>query len=152
MPKVTVSEEIAAPVEKVFDVFTDIERAAERVSGIKGIELVTTGDFGLGTRWLETRDVMGRLDKAEMEVTAFNRNRGYTITHRKLGTRIDTAFSFEPSDVGTRVTIEFDLEAPGMPPGILTPIGWAIADKVRDVLGHDLADLKASAKHNRPNR
>lgn len=149
MPKVTVSEEIAAPLDKVFDMFTDLERSTERVSGIKEVEVLTTGGFGLGTRWLETRDVMGRLDKAEMEVTAFDRNRGYTITHHKVGTRIDTAFTFEPSGGGTKVTIEFDLEGPGLPPGILAPIGWAIAGKVRDVLGHDLADLKESAEHKR---
>jgi hypothetical protein len=31
-----------------------------------------------------------------------------------------------------------------MPPGLLAPIEWAIAGKVRDVLSQDLADLKES--------
>jgi len=34
-----------------------------------------------------------------------------------------------------------------MPPGMLAPVGWAIAGKVRDVLAHDLADLKESSEH-----
>jgi hypothetical protein len=63
MPRVTVSDQIAAPVEKVFAVFTDVERAAERVSGIKEVRMLTPGRFSLGTRWLETRQVLGRLDK-----------------------------------------------------------------------------------------
>ena len=151
MPSVTVSNQVAAPVDTVFSLFTDIERAAEHVEGIKEIEMLTPSrPFGLGTRWLETREVLGRLDTVEMEVTSFEKNRTYTVTHHKGGARIgasiDTVFSFEPAGEGTKVTIEFDLESPGMPPGILVPLGWAIAGRVRDALTHDLADMKASAE------
>lgn len=144
---VTVASQVAAPVDRVFAVFTDLEHAAEHVSGIKNIELLTPGDFRLGARWQETREVLGRQDSAEMEVTAFERNRTYTITHHKAGTRIDTVFTFEPSGNGTKVSVEFDLESHGLPPGLLAPLGWAIADKVRDVLSHDLLDLKQSAEN-----
>ena len=98
----------------------------------------------MGTRWLETREVLGRLDSAEMEVTAFERNRTYTITHHKAGTRIDTVFTFEPLNEGTKVRIEFALEGHGFPPGLLAPLAWASAGKVRDVISRDLADLKES--------
>jgi uncharacterized protein YndB with AHSA1/START domain len=144
MSTVTVTDRLAAPVEAVFTAFTDIERGAQLVNGIKAIELLTPGGFQLGTRWRETRDVLGRLDSAEMEVTAFERNRSYTISHSKAGARIDTTFRFEPSDGGTTVSVSFDLRGPGLPPGLLTPVSWAIAGKVRDVLSNDLADLKKS--------
>ncbi len=84
------------------------------------------------------------MDSAEMEVTAFERNRAYTITHHKAGTRIDTVFTFEPFEDSTKVRIEFVLESHGLPPGLLAPLGWAIAGKVRDVISRDLADLKES--------
>ena len=148
MTTVTVATTVGAPVERVFEVFTDLEHGAERVSNIREIEVLTTGGFELGTRWLETREVLGQLDSAEMEVTAFERNRTYTITHHKAGTRIDTVFMFEPFDGGTKVRIEFVLESHGLPPGLLAPLGWAIAGKVRDVLIHDLADLKESTENN----
>lgn len=144
MTTVTVATTVAAPVERVFEVFTDLESGAERVSNIQEIEVLTTGGFGLGTRWLETRDVLSQLDSAEMEVTAFERNRTYTITHHKAGTRIDTVFTFEPFEDGTKVRIEFDLDSHGLPPGLLAPLGWAIAGRVRDVISRDLADLKES--------
>ncbi len=145
MATVTVSSLIAAPVDQVFELFTDIEHGAEHVSGIKKIELLTTGrKFHLGTRWRETREVLGRLDDAEMEVTAFELNRMYTITHHKGGVRIDTEFHFEPSDKGTKVSVEFTLGDQGLPPGLLSPVSWAISGKVRDVLTHDLTDLKTS--------
>jgi len=146
MTTVTVVNEVLAPVEKVFEVFTDLDHGAERVSSIQKIELLTPGGFELGTRWLETREVMGRSDTAEMEVTAFERNRTYTITHHKGGSRIDTVFTFSPAGNGTTVRIEFALGSHGLPPGLMAPLGWAIAGTVRDVIGRDLADLKASTE------
>jgi hypothetical protein len=146
MTTVTVSSRIKAPVGRVFEQFTDLEHASAHVSGIKKIEVLTQGPFQLGTRWRETRDVLGRTDSAEMEVTSFEREKTYTIAHHKAGVRIDTVFSFEPTDGGTKVGIEFGLDTGAFPPGLLTPFGWAIAGKVRDVLGHDLADLKTSVE------
>jgi hypothetical protein len=106
--------------------------------------VLTTRGFGLGTRWLETREVLGQLDSAEMEVTAFERNRTYTITHHKAGTRIDAVFTFQPFEGSTKVRIEFGLDSHGLPPGLMAPLAWASAGKVRDVLTRDLADLKES--------
>jgi uncharacterized protein YndB with AHSA1/START domain len=146
MARVTVSNQLAAPIGEVFDLFTDIEHGPEHVSGIKKTEMLTTGPIGLGARWLETRDILGRLDSAEMEITAFERNRMYTITHHKAGVRIDTTFRFEPLAGETKVTVEFDLDAGGVPPGLLAPLGWAISGKVEQLLNHDLADLKDSLK------
>ena len=144
MASIKVSREIAAPVETVFAMFTDIDHGPGRVSGIKGIDMMTFGDFRLGTKWRETREVLGRLDDAEMEITTFERNRSYTITHHKAGVRIDTVFAFEPVGAGTRVSIEFELHPQKLPPALLSPLEWAIAGKVRDVLNTDLLDLKQS--------
>ncbi len=146
MATVRVSKEIGAPVDVVFRRFTDIEGGPAHVSGIKDIQVLTPGGFSLGTRWRETRDVLGRRGDAEMEVTSFEKNRMYTITHHKASVRIDTTFTFDPIPTGTRVTIAFGLNNQGLPPGLLAPLEWAIAGRVRDVLSNDLADLKASVE------
>jgi uncharacterized membrane protein len=142
MTTVTVATDIAAPLERVFDVFTDLEHSPGRVSNIQKIEMLTVGPFKLGSRWIETREVFGGSDSAEMEVTAFERNRTYTITHHKAGARIDALFTFEPGENGTRVRVDFAVAGPGLPPGSLAPVRWAMAGKVHDVIGHDLAELK----------
>src|SRR3982751_78698 len=144
MATITVSHQIAVPLHRVFEFFTDVQSAPPHVSGIRKIEMMTPGRFGLGARWLETREVLGVTDSAEMEVTSFERDKTYTITHHKGGARIDTVFSFEPIGDTTKVTVEFELESDGLPPGFLAPLNGAIAGKVRDVLGHDLSDLKTS--------
>ena len=142
MATIKVSNMIAVPVDRVFQLFTDIEHGPAHVSDIKRIEMLTPGPVRRGTRWRETRNVMGILDSAEMEITSFERNRTYTITHYKAGVQVDTSFWFEPVDGGTNVSIEFELEPGGVPPGFLAPLGWANEGKVRQVLSHDLADLK----------
>jgi uncharacterized protein YndB with AHSA1/START domain len=146
MTAVTVVSQIAAPVERVFEVFTDIEHGAQHVSNIKKIELLTPGGFSLGTRWLETREVLTQLTTAEMEVTAFEQNRTYTITHHKAGTRIEAVFTFEPNAGGTKVSVEYELDSHGLPPGLLAPVGWFVAGTVQDAISHDLRDLKEFAE------
>ena len=142
MTTVTVATEIAAPVDRVFEAFTDVEHSAGRVLNIRKTELLTIGGFKLGARWLETREVLGREDTVEMETTAYERNRTYTITHHKGGARVDAVFTFTPNDDHTTVAVDFHLQRGGLPPGALTVVHWAIGDRVRDVIGHDLADLK----------
>lgn len=146
MTTVTVTNKLEAPVGEVFAAFTDLEHSAKYVSGIKGVELLTHGAFRLGTRWRETREVLGRLDDAEMEVTAFEKDGGYTITHHKGGARIDTVFTFAAAGEGTQVSITFALENQGLPPGLLTPVSWAIAGKVKEALTRDLSDMKKAVE------
>jgi uncharacterized protein YndB with AHSA1/START domain len=150
MASVTVSAYIAAPVERVFEVFTDIEGSAGRVSNIQRIEMLTLGGARLGARWLETRSVPGGSGTAEMEITSLEQNRNYTITHHKAGVRIDGRFSFKPvAGGGTHVEVEFALAGDGRPPGTVAPVWWTIAATVRDVLTRDLDDLKGCIE-NRP--
>ena len=134
MANVTASAHINAPIDRVFEMFTDLEHRILACLRHSRHQVLTTRGFDLGTRWIETREVLGRLDEAEMEVTAFEKNHGYTITHHKGGVRIDTEFAFEPTANGTRVGVSFAMNPQGLPPGLLSPLEWAISGKVRDVL------------------
>jgi uncharacterized protein YndB with AHSA1/START domain len=142
MARITVSTDISAPVDKVFAAFTDLDHDAGRVKAIKKIEITSTGPFNLGTKWIESREAMGRMHEAEMEVTAFERNKTYTLTHYQSGVRMDAIFTFDQIPTGTKVGIEFELSNQGLPPGLLLPIEWAIAGRVRHALSDDLSDLK----------
>jgi uncharacterized protein YndB with AHSA1/START domain len=146
MTTVTVSSRIAAPIDHVFEIFTDLDHLTERVSGIRRLEPLSPGGFNLRTRWRETRQVLGRDFSEEMEVTAFDRGRGYTITTDNGGTRMDTVFSFEPVNHDTQVTIEFTLDTHTLPARLIAPIGWAMTGRIRDALTHDLQDLKKAAE------
>ena len=51
-----------------------------------------------------------------------------------------------PDGEGTAVGITFALENHGMPPGLLSPVSWAIAGKVKEALTKDLGDMKKSVE------
>lgn len=146
MKKITVTSRLEAPLEAVFTAFTDLEHAAQRVAGIKAVEILTPGEFHYGTRWQESREILGHIDSSEMEVTAFERNRSYTVTHHKGGARIDTVFTFTPVGDATQVSVEFALENESLIPGLFAPVGWAIAGKVKEAIAHDLSDMKKSVE------
>ena len=57
-------------------------------------------------------------------------------------------FTFTPDGDRTIVVVAFDLQSSGFPPGTL--VRWAIADKIRDVIGHDLADLTGCIERRSP--
>ena len=150
MTTISVTSQIAAPVDHVFEIFTDLDHLTERVTGITRVEPLTPGAFNLRTRWRETRHVLGRDRSEEMEVTAYERDRGYTVTANDGGAHMDTFFSFEPSEAGTKVTIEFNLDTRTLPARVLAPIGWAMSGRIRDAIAHDLEDLKAAAETRDP--
>ncbi|NUU25268.1 MAG: SRPBCC family protein [Streptomycetaceae bacterium] len=54
-PQVLVERRVAATPERVWQVLTDPEGAAGALRGVSGIEVLTPGPFGVGTRWRETR-------------------------------------------------------------------------------------------------
>jgi len=146
MTTVTVATRIGSPVERVFELFTEIERSSERVSGIRKIEVMTSGGFRLGTRWMETREIIGRKVTEEMEVTAFERNRTFTITNDTRGMRIDAEFRFAPANRATAVSVELTLDPQSFSAKLFFPIGWALAGNIRDAIARDLDDLKRAAE------
>ena len=107
MPTLTASIRIAAPRERVFEVFTDIPRAVERIPGIVKIEMLSDGPFRVGTRWRETRIMMKKEATEEMWVTACAPPQSYAVEAESRGTHYDTLFEFTPDGNGTLVTWTF---------------------------------------------
>src|SRR5262245_5284726 len=138
MTTVTVATRIEAPVERVFELFTDIERIPERVSGIRNTEVMTSGGFRLGTRWLETRAIMGRDVTEEMEVTAFEQKPPFTISKEKPRTTNATPVRFAAVNGVTAVTVESTLDPQSFLARLLSPIGWAVGGKIREAMARDL--------------
>lgn len=107
MSDITVSTHVSAPAERVFAVFTDLERAAERIPDITELEVLSDGPFGEGTRWRETRVMFKKEATEEMQVTGFDPPRSYTVEAASHGMRYETLFSFTPEGDGTQVQWRF---------------------------------------------
>ncbi len=107
MTTYTVSTHVPAPAERVFEVYTELDKAVERIPGIVSLELLSDGPFGMGTRWRETRVVFKKEATEEMWVTGFDPPRSYTVEAESHGSHYTTLFSFEPDEDGTKVTWAF---------------------------------------------
>lgn len=144
--KAEVTRQIAAPIESVFDVFTDLPRAADRISGIESVEMLTDGPFAVGTRWKETRKMMGKLATETMWITAVELNRSYTAEAESCGTHYTTMFTFEPADGGTRVTMSFAGQPMTLLAKLMSPLGRLMSGAIKKMLAKDLDDLAAACE------
>ncbi|MER7519061.1 SRPBCC family protein [Streptomyces sp. NPDC126499] len=66
---VVVERRIAASPGRVWESITDLENMPRVLSGVEKVEVLTEGGFAVGTRWRETRRMMGRTATEEMTVT-----------------------------------------------------------------------------------
>lgn len=122
MSELTVSTNVAAPIDRVFAVYTDIGKAAERIPAITSLEVLSEGPFGEGTRWRETRLMFKKEATEEMWVTGFNPPQSYTVEAESHGSRYSTLFQFTPEGTGTKVTWTFSATATSLGAKILSPI------------------------------
>ena len=143
---VTVSRTVAAPVETVWAVATDLTAAPETLTGVTRVEVLEGEIFGVGTLWRETRNMMGREATEEMVVTAATAPSSYTVEADNHGVHVST-FAFAPLGANrTEVTMTF-AGTPTAPQNPLVKLmGRFGLRMVRKTLEQDLADLARAAE------
>lgn len=147
MPQCSLTKRIAAPIETVFDVASDLPNAAEHVRGIERIEMLSPPPIGIGTKWRETRTMMGRSSTETLEVTAFDRPRSYTVGCESCGAYFESTFRFTPAAGGTDVTLDVRMEARSLMAKFMSPIGNLMFGKaMRKMMDDDLEDVKRVAE------
>ena len=76
--KISESVHIEAQIDKVFDLFTDLDEIEKIIPGIKSIEILEgPKKMQKGTRWKETRVMFGKEASEEMVVSGFKVNDRY---------------------------------------------------------------------------
>jgi uncharacterized protein YndB with AHSA1/START domain len=141
MRSVTVSQQVAAPVERVFAAATDFAGAASRISGIRAVRVFTDGPTRVGTRFEETRVMFGREAKETMEVVALDPPRSYVLRAESHGCRYRTELRFTPRDGGTLVEMEFGAEPLTLAAKVMSVLFAPMMKSVVKLCGKDLADL-----------
>ncbi|MFJ8132705.1 SRPBCC family protein [Streptomyces hydrogenans] len=66
---VVVERRVAASPGRVWESITDLPDMPRVLSGVQKVEVLTEGGFGVGTRWRETRRMLGKEATEEMTVT-----------------------------------------------------------------------------------
>ena len=146
MKPIQLSKHVAAPVPEVFEVYTDLSRAAARIEGIVSLELLTQGPVAKGTRFRETRAMFKKETTEEMEITEFDAPSAYTVRGESCGTEFATSFRFTPDGDGTRVDMEVRARAMTFMAKLLSPLGSLMAGSMKKMMDKDLEDLKRAVE------
>jgi hypothetical protein len=146
MRQVTVRQSCAAPVETVWEVATDLAHASSAIDGITSTQVLTEGQFGVGTRWRETRTMFGREATEEMEITAVDPGRSYTALAESSGMRYTTTWELVPAGDGTEIVMRFSGEPTSLISRVLSPLTGLMASSVEKAMRADMADLARAAE------
>ncbi|MFK4690307.1 SRPBCC family protein [Streptomyces pristinaespiralis] len=146
---VVVERLILAPPGPVWQALTDIRGWERTLSGVERIEVLTEGDFGVGTRWRETRRMLGKEATEEMRVTACEPPERYVVEADSQGTHYVSEFSLLiAGPEATTVRLTFRAEPSGGFTGLLAKVfGKLGARAVRRAIARDLDDVAAAVEH-----
>ncbi|GAB4537814.1 MAG: hypothetical protein Tsb0010_16910 [Parvularculaceae bacterium] len=137
---------VSAPLQKAFDIFTDIPNAAARLSGVTKLEAHSDGPVGPGFKWTETRTLFGREASETMTVAEFSPPEFMTVEAFSHGTAYRTRFDFAPQDGGTKVAMTFSATPKSLFARIMSIFSGAMMGSVEKLLLKDLQDMKAAAE------
>src|SRR5262249_19277973 len=152
MARFALTTSIAAPVDRVFALSTDVEGWPGRIKGITKVEKLTPGPVAAGTRFRETRVMFGKAATEEMEFTRFEPNAAYALGCESCGASYLCTFTFRPEDGGTRLTVECDCRPRSFFARLLLwPLSLLMRGMMKKCIQKDLDDLKAAAERTRQN-
>lgn len=148
--QISLEHHIAAPPEAVWRVLTDLDGAAAHLSGVRAIERLPGPDgYEVGTRWRETRRMLGTEASEEMEVSAIEEGEATEIVSQAPGMRYRTRFELHEVPHGTLLTMSFSgtqetaTAWSRFVARVTSPLGERVT---RKVMAQDLADIAAAAQ------
>lgn len=143
--KISETIHIQAPIEQVFDAFTDLQQAQNNLSGIKDLEVLEgSAQMEVGTKWKETRSMMGKDSTEVMWVSALEKHESYVVDAYSHGTKYRSVFTFASVSDGTLVEWEFEGLPQTIGAKIMSLSAWVFKGSLRKMLFKDLEDLKAA--------
>ncbi len=127
---------------------TDIENAAEIMSGIEKIEVLEKPANGLvGLRWQETRMLFGKPATAEKWITDAAENEFYTTRAESDGFIFLTTIRVSESSGGVTLTSSHDSQPQSVVARLLSiPMGLLFKGVARKAILQDLNDIKSAVE------
>jgi carbon monoxide dehydrogenase subunit G len=146
---ISLTQHINASPERVWSVITDIPGSAATLSGVDSVQLLTDGPYGEGTRWKETRKMLGKSETVEMWVAEADQHSSTTVKAVQGGADYTTRFGLAPRDGGTDLTLTFGAEV--IKPTFASRLMMLLFGRMgmaatRKALTKDLAEIAAKAE------
>ncbi|MEW1904178.1 MULTISPECIES: SRPBCC family protein [unclassified Streptomyces] len=148
---VVVERRVAASPGRVWEAITDLPGLPRVLTGVRKVEVLTPGGFAVGTRWRETRRMLGREATEEMTVTACEPPDRYVTVADSHGMHYVSELTLTPDGTGrapdgtgsTVLRMSFSARpAHGRAPGLLGRAFARLGAKaVAKALAKDLSDV-----------
>ena len=145
--KITVSEKISAPRERIWNIITDIDTWSDTISGIVAVEVINRPESGVvGLKWRETRVMFGKEAVETMWISAAEPNSWYETAAENHGALYSTRLSLEDSSDGVTLTMTFSSRATTFVSKLMSIMGFLFKGTMRKLLQEDLADVRRAAE------
>lgn len=148
MSTLTLKRHIGATPERVFALTTDVEGFPAVVPGIKKTELLTSGPVGRGTRFRETREMLGKEATETMEFVEFSPPTGYAIGCTSCGVEYRTRSDLRAAPAGgTELVMTLDCRPVTLFAKIVNPVMGLVMKRImRKLLEADLDAVRSAAE------
>lgn len=105
-----VSKVVQAPQRQVWEALTDLDALDHMLGQVSKVEVLTDGEFRVGTTWRETRTMFGRPTTETVKVTAVHEPVAYSVCAENSGVRYrSTCELVARSPEATQVTMRFSV-------------------------------------------
>ena len=141
--RMLISRFVNATPDRVFALVADMASWPEHFSAIKGVDVLTEGAIGVGTKFRETRHMMKGESVAEMEVALWEPPHAVVFVSDSCGVGFTMTQRFIAQRGGTLVELDMVSKANSWLGVLCTPMGWLFRGTMKKMIAKDFDDLAA---------
>ena len=130
---------IDKPVKDVFAFITNPTNMSKWNSAVVSLEQITPGAVGLGTKFKNIGEMLGRRIEGEMQVVAFEPDSKYGFQMNAGPMQVNVTLTFKTVGTGTKLS----LNAQGNPAGVFKLAEGVMQGRVKSMMEENLARLKS---------
>jgi hypothetical protein len=144
---VMVTENIQAPRERVWEIITDIEHAAETISAITELTVLERPDAGfIGLKWMEKRVMFGKEATETMWISAAEENHWYETTAESHGSIYNSRLEIRDAGDGVALSMSFVATPTSLFARIMSVTSFLFNGAIKKAFQQDLQDIKRRAE------
>src|SRR5215203_1497586 len=129
---------IDRPVKDVFAFVTEPNNMSKWNSAVVSMQQITPGTVGLGTKFKNVGEMMGRRIEGEMQVITFEPDSKYGFQMQAGPMQVNVNLGFKTVGTGTKLS----LNAQGNPAGVFKLAEGVMQGHVQSMMEENLARLK----------
>ena len=130
---------IDKPVQDVFAFVTNPNNMSKWNSAVVSMQQITPGAVGVGTKFKNVGEMLGRRIEGEMQVVAFEPDSKYGFQMNAGPMQVNVVLTFKTVGTGTKI----NLNAQGNPAGVFKLAEGVMQGRVKSMREENLARLKS---------